>query len=241
MYRFTFSIVLLHSLLAVYFTSQAEVYLGPTDFRVGADVVRPLYYGAYEGAEPQFEFNGSIDFTRLMLVGDYGLGSIKRVGKNTKKNVQSVYTSQGQYFRVGVNYSFLPMTPDRNVAFLGCRYAMSFFKDHLKSRVVYAHSGGGSDIPRSVSNGPKINTKHRKARARWLELVGGMQAKVWASLYAGLTVRYKFSLRVDNAPKHIPYEVLGWGKHDEHGWGINYYLLLQFPIKQFPEAKYLDP
>ncbi|MEL6539435.1 MAG: DUF6048 family protein [Bacteroidota bacterium] len=240
MYRFIFSIALLHCLLAVPTASQAKAYLGPTDFRIGTDIMRPAYYGAYEGTGPQCEVSSSVDFTRLMITGGYGFGSLKREGHNKKQQVYSVYTNKGQYFRAGLDYNFISRTPDSNVASLGLRCAISLFEDHLKSRVIYAHAGGNTDVPSLVGHGPVVDTKHKRAWAQWFELVGGIQAKVWASLYAGLTIRYKFRLRISKAFNHIPYEVLGWGQHGNHGWGINYYLLVRFPLKQFSEDEYLD-
>lgn len=241
MYKYISSIILLVGMLAGSSASQAQTYWGPTGIRGGVDVARPFYYSMYEGTGLQGEFSGSIDFTRLMLVADYGLGRIEHKGHHQEKNVQSIYTQKGHYFRVGLDYSFLPLTPDNNLAFLGVRYAMTFFQDTLKSRVLYYHRGGASsDVPGLVDNGPDIDSAQTGVRARWFELVGGVQVKVWNMLYAGCTARYKFWPHIDGASEHTPYELLGWGKHDEQSWGLSYYVVMYWPLKQFEEDKYLD-
>ncbi len=203
--------------------SWAKVRYWPTGVQLSMDVSRPLYYKFYEENGVHYEFNSSIDFSRLMLEGDYGWGKVEQAGLNHKTNTASVYTNHGKYFRVGLNYNFVKDTPDKNAAFLGLRYARGFFKDALKSRVNYALEG-------LVENGPLLDMQQDKVQARWFEAVSGVKVKVWKLLYVGCTMRYKFGLKITHTTAHLPFEILGWGLNDEEAFGFNYYISLRIPL-----------
>jgi hypothetical protein len=183
-----------------------------------------MYYGR---VGTQYEYNASIDFASFILEGDYGHGSIKWKGHNEETSTKSAYVSNGHYFRVGLSYNLLQDTPDKNMAFLGVRYAKSFFKDHLVSKVLY-HNGRRGDAP--IEGGPTINSKQDNVKARWFEAVAGVRVKIWKLLYAGGAIRYKFGLDLDGAHAHIPYDVLGWGLNNDASFGFSLYLSLRIPF-----------
>jgi Domain of unknown function (DUF6048) len=202
----------------------AKVPYLPTGIQVCMDVLCPFYYKYYEREGNQYEFNTAVDFASLILEGDYGWGDIKWEGHSKATNNKSSYASKGQYFRIGLNYNLLQDTPSKNLAFLGLRYAKSFFEDHLVSKVSYDSAG-------LVRNeGDLINEKQGNVTARWFEAVAGVKVKVWKILYVGGTIRYKFGLRFDEANSHTPYDVLGWGLSDGRPFGVNIYLSLRIPF-----------
>lgn len=197
----------------------------PTGILVGVDVLRPFQYEYYGRRGTPYELNTAVDFARCILEGDYGWGHIHWEGYNAKTSMSSSYTSSGQYFRVGLNYNLLQDTPDRNMAFLGFRYARSFLQDHLVSKVSY--DSKGLIKTQNVS----IDSKQNNVKARWFEAVVGVKVKVWGPLYAGGTLRHKFGLRIDHADSHVPYDMLGWGLNDqEKTFGFNLYLSLRIPF-----------
>ncbi|MCU0317904.1 MAG: DUF6048 family protein [Amoebophilaceae bacterium] len=227
MFRYICSVCLCLGILARSAPVWARASHRPTGIHLGVDVFRPFQYKYYERKGTQYELNACTDFSSMMLEGDYGWGSICWEGYNPKADVLSSYTSSGQYFRVGLNYNFLPDTPNKNQAFLGLRYATSFFQDQLVSKVVYDSTGlikGGG------GRGP-INSKQTNVRARWFEAVAGVKVRIWRLLYAGGTIRYKFVLRTDYAKSYVPYDVLGWGLNEQGAsFGVSYYLSLRIPL-----------
>jgi hypothetical protein len=159
-----------------------------------------------------------------MLEGDYGFGAIQWEGTDKRATkTKSKYRSSGKYFRVGLNYNLLKDTPDKNAAFLGVRYAMSFFDDWLTSKISYDSKG-------VIDNGAAVSEHQKGVSANWLEAVAGVKVKVWRFLYVGGTVRYKFWLGMDRADRCRPYDILGWGLNEEQRFGFSYYLSVRIPF-----------
>ena len=224
-FRYICSIFLFIGMLVSSSPTWAKVQYWPTGIQLGVDAFRPFYYKYYGRQGTQYELNASMAFARLILEGDYGWGDVKWEGDNKKISTKSSYTNKGQYFRIGLNYNLIQDTPDKNMAFLGLRYASSFFKDHLISKV--NHDGESwiryGKIP--------INSNQSNVWARWFEVVAGVKVKVWKLLYVGGTLRYKFSLRLHRADSHVPYDILGWGLNDDdEPFGFNLYLSLRIPF-----------
>ncbi len=224
MFRYIFSVSLCLGLLVTGSSACAQARYWPTGIRLSMDVASLLYYKYYQKTGAQYELNASTDFANFMLEGDFGWGSIQWKGLDPTTSTHSAYTSDGQYFRIGLNYNLLQDTPDKNAAFLGVRYATSFFQDHLASKVSYNSAG------KIQKGGLPIDEEQRDVRAHWYEAVAGVKVKVWKLLYVGSTVRYKFGLHIKGANAYVPYDVLGWGLHDEETFGVSYYLSLRIPF-----------
>lgn len=223
MCRYIFSISLCLGLLITSSSACAQARYWPTGIQLSMDVASPLYYKYYQKTGPRYELNAATDFANFMLEGDFGWGSIQWKGFDSKTSTHSAYTSDGKYFRIGLNYNILQDTPDKNAAFLGVRYATSWFQDHLVSKVSYDSHG-------RIQKPIEIDEKQHNVRAHWGEAVAGVKVKVWKLLYVGGTVRYKFLLHINRANAYVPYDVLGWGLHDEEAFGISYYLSLRIPF-----------
>lgn len=229
MFRYLISLLVLLWTLMIDSPSwaQASQYL-PTGLQLSTDLYRPLYYG-YQGTGLQYEFNGSIDFHRLMLEGDYGRGHIQRKGIYKQKSIPSSCKNEGQYFRIGLNYNFIKKTTDHNAAFLGVRYAMSHFQDHLEGTLKdeYWERGkirGWGDYP--------IDSQQEQLKARWFEIVAGAKVKVWEWIYIGCAARYKFGKKISNGTSHVPFDIIGWGLNEEDAFGLNCYISLRIPLRK---------
>lgn len=206
------------------------------------DILRPFYgrYYLYQGA--QYELNTSIDLARWLVEGDYGWSNVQWTGQNeeTEAGTKSTYTSKGQYFRIGFNYNLLSRTSDNNQAFLGFRYARSFFGDHLVSRATYYLDARGRTrlINERGRDIPHIDSRQEKIVAYWLEVVCGIKVRVWRLLYAGCTLRRKFGLRYNSkrTDSHIPYDIPGWGLNDrkKNPIDFNFYLAIRIPLTYSP-------
>jgi len=226
-FRYIGSFFLCVNILVSSSSTWAKTRYAPTGIQLSVDALRLFsykYHDAHQG--PQYELNASIDFASWLLEGDWGCSHSQWKGTSAK----SKYTSNGKYFRIGLNYNFLQDTPDKNMAFLGFRYAMSFFDDHLVSKILYHHDNAGNTVI-IKTNDPIIDSKQTSVQARWFEMVAGIKVKVWKLLYVGSTLRYKFSLCLNGANSHVPYDVPGWGLNDEQGpFILNLYLSLRIPL-----------
>ena len=224
MFRYLCSTFLLLMVLVSKTTTQGRVRCSPSGIQIAADILG-LLDPKYQGREStQHEFNASVDFSSFLLEGDYGWGSIKWKGYDKTTGNGSSYTSNGQYFRIGLNYNLLRDMAGKDLAFLGFRYARSYFEDRLVSKVSYDSRGPIKNV------NFLIDSEQDDVTARWLEAVAGLKVKVWKMLYVGGTIRYKFGLRFDRAGYHIPYEVLGWGLNGSRGFGLNLYVSLYIPF-----------
>ncbi|MHA7877875.1 MAG: DUF6048 family protein [Bacteroidota bacterium] len=198
----------------------------PTGIQLGVDVIRPLQYKFYESEGTQYEINAAVDIANYILEGDYGYGDIHWQGRNKATNTLSSYTSSGRYFRLGLNYNLLPDTPDKNMAFLGFRYARSSFKDHLVSQVIYDSTGLIKD-----HDPIKVDSTQNNGQARWFEAVAGTKVKLWNWLYIGGTLRYGFGLSLKYKGLHTPYDVIGWGLNNGKAlFSFNLYISLRIPF-----------
>jgi hypothetical protein len=238
MFRYICSVFLCLGMFVRSSPAWAKTSHRPTSIHLGMDIFRPFQYKYYGQKGTQYEFNISTDFSNILLEGDYGWGSIYWKGCNQKTNIRSSYTSGGKYFRVGLNYNFLPDTPSKNKAFLGILCAASFFQDRLVSQVAYDSTGQIKDV--EVFS---IDTNQLAVRAHWFEVVAGVKVKVWKLLYVGSTICYKFGLHFNGADSHVPYDVLGWGLNNgEESFGFNLYLSLRIPFVRdtMPSSKTID-
>lgn len=186
--------------------------------RLGADCYTLLYH-IYQGTGVQYEFNASIDFRRLMLVGDIGGGYIERKGiQKDNQAIQNICKNEGRYFRIGFNYNFLPRNSDYNVAFLGLRYARGYSEDLLMQR----------RLPTQYYMSQEPNLQ-----ARWFEIVAGVSVKVLDLLYIGCTIGYKFAKKLKTPTSHMPFDIMGWGMNEkDSNIGVNYYITFRIPLQQ---------
>ena len=205
--------------------AQANTYL-PTGIQLGIDLIGPLY-GKYQKTGPQYAFNGLLDFNRLLVQGDYGWGFIERQGFCKKQGIGSSSKNQGQYFRIGLDLNLLKNSIDHNAAFLGLRYAKSYFQDQLHSALLAPYWGTYH-----------INSKQANMQARWLELVAGVRVKAWQWIYLGCTAHYKFKKKLAHNNAHIPFDVLGWGLNQEDALELNCYLIVRIPLQRSAAPDY---
>ncbi|MHB9147917.1 MAG: DUF6048 family protein [Candidatus Amoebophilus sp.] len=232
MLRYNINILLVIGLLSIGSTSSAKIKdILPTGLQVGFDVTRPLYYIWYEKTGAQYEFNASLDLNRILLEGEYGLGTIAR--KNPPSKLQAISSNIGQYFRIGFNYNFISNSVDHNAAFLGLRYSQAYFKDELYGKLTQEKEKNTKeeevkfwgDIYRD-----KVD-ETSKLKAHWFEIVAGVRVKVWKWIYIGCTARYKFAKKISTITSHNPFDIIGWGLNDEDVFGINYYISMRIPLQ----------
>ena len=150
--------------------------------RVGIDLFklsRSFYEDKYQGLEVVGDYRIS---KKYYLAGELG---------NENKTVdddQLNFTTKGTYFRVGFDYNFYENWLDmENKVYIGMRYGVSTFSQRLNSYKLYNANPYFEEtptvFPNEVFNG---------LTAQWLEVVVGVNAKVFNNFYMG------FSFRMNN-------------------------------------------
>ena len=150
--------------------------------RVGIDLFklsRSFYEDKYQGLEVVSDYRIS---KKYYLAGE--------LGNENKKvdDAQLNFTTKGTYFRVGFDYNFYENWLDmENKVYIGMRYGVSTFSQRLNSYKLYNANPYFEEtptvFPNEVFNG---------LTAQWLEVVVGVNAKVFNNFYMG------FSFRMNN-------------------------------------------
>ena len=177
----------------------------PSGLRIGTDLIT-LSKGQLTDKFNGWEVNADVDFYRYFLAIDYGLWERSLAIKN------GAYQNNGNYWRIGVDVNFLLKDPDRNMFFLGFRYAGSSFDESLTYQYTDVNFG-------TVFN--QLNNNARKAH--WGELVSGLRVKIWRGLWMGYTGRMKFGSGQRGVKQFDTYEIPGYGTlAKDLYWGFNY-------------------
>lgn len=162
------------------------------------------------------EFQADLDFAKYLLVADYGITNSQRLTSS------SDFTTQGSFFRLGVDLNLIKNDPKVQAATVGLRYGRSQFDNTLSFTQYdslygnYSYQGANSGIS-----------------AHWIELAAGLRAHVWNNFYMGFTYRMKFRLRVENEGQFTAYEVPGYGIRGRDPWsGFNYYLMYRIAWRE---------
>jgi hypothetical protein len=189
----------------------------PTGIRVGTDLLaigKSMHTDYFKG----WEINVDADvYRRFYLTGDFGSWKTNYVLNN------GVYSSDGRYFRVGVDINFLLKDPERNMFFLGFRRGHTSYTDY--SDYSYTDDASGNLVDVHVSNS--------NPGANWNELTAGLRVKVWKYIWLGATGRYKFSYKGSGQENLVSYDVPGYGKTIKNNWwGINYQLFVRIPVRE---------
>lgn len=188
----------------------------PTGVRFGADLIsigKTQFGDEFTG----WEVAADIDFYRYFLTFEYGAWAANYALRNGD------YSSDGTYFRIGVDVNFLFKDPEKNVFFLGGRFGRSSFSDEVS----YVHQ---TEFP--VNN---IYVQNPDVVATWVELTTGLKVKIWKFFWLGATARFKFGLDLDGNGLLRSYDVPGFGRNiGPTYWGFNYYVLVRIPFKAEP-------
>lgn len=191
----------------------------PTGVRVGTDLIS-LVRTPIDDSFNGWEFNVDVDFYRFFLAVDYGRWERRFA---TDSDLDS-YANRGNYWRVGADVNFLTKDPDRNMFFLGLRYARSNFSESL------------SVTSEDVIWGTRTEfLTNNNVPASWVELTTGLRVKIWRIFWMGYTARLKFGLNTGSTPVMLPSDVPGYGRADKDSyWGFNYQLFIRIPTRKMP-------
>ncbi len=184
-----------------------EHYTAPSALRLGVDLSNVVLTIIDEDLQ-QFEFNADVDLGRFFVAGSYGTQTL------TRNETDFTYSTDGSYFRFGLDYNFLYTNLDENVAFGGFRYAQANYTDAITYTVTD-----------DVWGTQTITNSNPDLSVRWFEFVAGMKVRIWHQLYLGYTVRLKFSKQIKGADELTPFDIPGFGRANQSSnVGINYHV-----------------
>lgn len=111
-------------------------------------------------------------------------------------NTFTSYKSKGMFGRIGIDYNLLNNKLDDYRLTIGARYGMSKFNSDTTLPTDSLHTD--------------FATTSEKCTVQWIELVAGVDAKVWGPLHMGWSVRYRRRLSVSDF-LHEPQYAPGFG------------------------------
>lgn len=192
----------------------------PTGVRFGYDLMtlgKSRFNDEFDG----WEIAADIDFYRYFLTVEYGAWGTNYPLRN------GTYTSDGTYFRVGVDVNFLFKDPVKNMFFIGGRFGRSQFVDDV------------SYLSQTIEFPPNtFYVKNADVVATWVEMTTGLKVRVFKFFWLGATARFKFGLDLDGNGNLRSYDVPGFGRNiGSTWWGFNYYVLFRIPFRAEPEKK----
>jgi len=188
----------------------------PTGIRIGTDLLaigKNYYTNYWKG----WEVNVDADiYRRFYATFDYGSWTTNYALNN------GVYSSDGRYFRVGVDINFLLKDPERNMFFIGLRRGHTNYTDYTDYSYVDPNF-------QTVD----LHAGNADARANWNELTTGLRVKIWKFVWLGVTGRIKFGYSGKNQVELVSYDVPGYGKTFKNNWyGLNYQLFIRIPVRE---------
>jgi len=186
----------------------------PTGIRFGTDIfslVRNPIDDSYQG----WELSADVDFYRFFLTAEFG-----QWGRSFITS-EDDYSNTGTYWRAGVDVNFLKNDPEKNMFFLGARYASGVFDETLITQLNDTWTRGTSTYTNTAT------------KATWGEITLGLRVKIWKPLWLGYTARFKFALNTDEDGNLVPQDVPGYGStYKNTTWGFNYHLLYRIPLRK---------
>ena len=127
------------------------------------------------------------------------------------------YETSAPYFRIGCDLNLLKNKNSENHFYGGIRYAFTTYKVDISRHDMQDPVWGsmaGFDI-----NGENCNQ-------HWLELVFGIDSKIWGPLHLGWSVRYKRRIAHKDSSIGNTWYVPGYGKYGDTRLGGNFYVTI---------------
>ena len=182
-------------------------------FSVSFDLVGPAMmmltsHGEYEGA---LRVNLHDQWFPIF---ELGLG---RANHENDEVTGLTYKTTAPYFRLGMDWNILRKKHQPNRMYAGFRYAFTSYnvdiiRENLPDPVLQTKTGFGVE-------GSRCNM-------HWLEVVLGIDAKVFGPLHLGWTVRYKRRLMHNDGALDATWYVPGFGINDKDNIGANFNVII---------------
>jgi hypothetical protein len=191
----------------------------PTGLRIGTDLIQGIK-GYKNVTFDGYEINADIDFYRYYLTVDYGRWAQIATIPNGR------YNNDGKYVRFGVDVNMLKRDPDRNMFFMGLRYAHASFSDSVS---YFLEDKTYGDRQKYL-----VNTN---LTANWMEVTTGLRVKIWKFFWMGYTIRLKFAPQVRGNGELQSFDIPGYGVAARSAyWGFNYQIFFRIPVRKAPKV-----
>ena len=173
------------------------------------------------------------DYQGLEIVGDYRISKkIYIAGElgNEDKTVDDDrfnFTTKGTYFKAGFDYNAYENWLDmENMIYAGMRYGVGSFSQTLNTYTIYDPTNYYGE--NTIVSGEKFNG----LTASWLEVVGGVKAKILNNFYLGFSVRLNYLVSNKKPDNFDNLYIPGFNKtyDGKFGAGFNYTLSYMIPI-----------
>lgn len=248
--KFIFSLLFALSFSALAQGQQADTVAVPDipqryGLRVGADLSR-LARSFYDE-----------DFRGIELVADYRLTkkiyAAAELGNVdfTRDDEQVNFTTNGSYLKVGFDYNAYENWLDmENMVYIGFRYGIATFSQNLNSYKIYQNSNVSP--PPTDPNAPnpgnyfeevtvQANREYTGLTAHWVEVVGGVKAKLFNNLFLSFSVRLN-NLIADKKPAdfdnlYIP----GFNQTYDGSFGVGFNYSLSYFIPLYKKNQTVQP
>ena len=186
----------------------------PRSIRFGTDLIT-LVKGQAQSNFSGWEVNGDVDCGKVYIAADLGSW-----GRSYQLPLNGNYDNQGTYWRFGADVNLLKKDPDRNMFFVGVRFAHAAY--HESSLIILSYPYFG-DIQKVYDN--------TNVTASWGELTAGLRVRVWKELWMGYTGRLKFAASVKGDTEIKSYDIPGYGVTAKgYTWGFNYQIFWRIPF-----------
>ncbi len=173
---------------------------------VGAVMYKLAYYGQLEG---QLRINLKETY---FPVAELGIGHSDHTDEETLLH----FKTNSPYIRVGCDMNFNKDKKSKNRIYCGLRYAFTSCKFDLS---------GIDQVDPVWKTVVPFSYKGMNTTASWIELVFGLEAKIYKTFHIGWSARYKMRISQSTPELGEAWYLPGFGKNDTHNFGATFNLI----------------
>lgn len=212
--RIVVSIVVLMTGSSVY--AQNNKITNPADtmpllkgMQISVDIAGPIImqlsdYGEYEAA---LRLNLKNKYFPIFELG-YGMA------EHLNDEVTGIsYETSAPYFRIGCDLNLLKNKNSENHFYGGIRYAFTTYKVDMSRNEMQDPVWG---------NMASFNIEGESCNQHWIEVVFGIDSKIWGPLHLGWNVRYKRRIAHKDSSAGNTWYIPGFGKYGDTRLGANF-------------------
>ena len=177
--------------------------------QISVDIAGPIImqlsdYGEYEAA---LRLNLKNKYFPIFELG-YGMA------EHLNDEVTGIsYETSAPYFRIGCDLNLLKNKNSENHFYGGIRYAFTTYKVDMSRNEMQDPVWG---------NMASFNIEGESCNQHWIEVVFGIDSKIWGPLHLGWNVRYKRRIAHKDSSAGNTWYIPGFGKYGDTRLGANF-------------------
>lgn len=177
--------------------------------QISVDIAGPIImqlsdYGEYEAA---LRLNLKNKYFPIFELG-YGMA------EHLNDEVTGIsYETSAPYFRIGCDLNLLKNKNSENHFYGGIRYAFTTYKVDMSRNEMQDPVWG---------NMASFNIEGESCNQHWIEVVFGIDSKIWGPLHLGWNVRYKRRIAHKDSSIGNTWYIPGFGKYGDTRLGANF-------------------